>query len=90
MLVTTYTCAIQRQRIYPDDSVIWAAPDAYASVVEWDGVPRELAQAVLEKFLGENQTGVAPDGFRAVVWAGDRSGEDLDGEAGALATVQFY
>jgi len=88
--MATYTCAVQRKQIWPDDTVVWGTPKQYVSVIEWDGLPRELGQTFLERFLADSKAGIAPDGFRAVVWAGDRRGEDLDGETGALATIQIY
>ncbi|MFE2408938.1 hypothetical protein ACFXDE_11395 [Kitasatospora sp. NPDC059408] len=83
-----YTCAVQRKQIWPDDSVVWATNDDRVNVIAWPGEPSDLGEMLLEKFLEENRTGIAPDGFRAVVWAGDRRGEKLDGSADALAVVE--
>ncbi|MET7433215.1 MULTISPECIES: hypothetical protein [Streptomyces] len=83
-----YTCAVQRKQIWPDGSVVWAARDERVNVIGWAGEPFDLGQMLLEKFLEENKTGIAPDGFRAVVWAGDRRGENLNGSVDALAVVE--
>ncbi|MFF3002675.1 hypothetical protein ACFVTF_07700 [Kitasatospora sp. NPDC057940] len=74
--MATYTSAIQRKQIWPD-RVVWATPvgNGVVGFHEWEGTPNELAQTVLRTFLEKSQTGVAPDGYRAVVWAGDRREE---------------
>ena len=92
--MATYTFVIQRLQIWPGDEERWAAldtPDLEVGVVEWDGLARELGMKVLEKF-GEDTGfyGIDPSGFRAVVREGDHTGNDLDGDESASATVRGY
>ncbi|MFJ8476716.1 hypothetical protein [Kitasatospora sp. NPDC094011] len=86
--MAVYTSAVQRKQIWPDDSVVWATREERVNVISWAGEPFGLGQMLLEQFLEDNRTGIAPDGFRVVVWAGDRSGEKLDGSVDAVAVVE--